>query len=62
MEYNEADERQGLETGEIDVDALQAHADELGEMLQTLNAGIARWDPAGPRRDLTAGDRLREPR
>ena len=35
MEYNEADERQGLETGEIDVDALQAHADELGEMLRT---------------------------
>ena len=34
MKYDEADERRGLERGEIDVDALQAHADELGEMLR----------------------------
>ena len=34
MKYDEADERRGLERGEIDVDALQTHADELGEMLR----------------------------
>ena len=35
MEYNEAEERQQLEAGEIGVDDLQRHADKLEEKLRT---------------------------
>ena len=34
LKYDEADDRRGIEAGEIDVDHLQAHADRLADDIQ----------------------------